>query len=192
MFPCPPAIAIRIDVQPIEAADETRAASGRTIISMTALGVSLLVIGAIVVVVEAHVPTLGALGGPGVVALAAGSVLAVSGLGGGIVVGVLSALVLVAISVGVLTVSLRKGIAARRRRISAGPEGLIGHVGVVRSWSEPTGKVLVDGALWQARRSPGVEDEGPYDLHTGDPIVVERLSGLTLAVRPAEDWELAQ
>ena len=29
------------------------------------------------------------------------------------------------------------------------------------------------------------------ELHEGDPIVVERLDGLTLAVRRAEDWELA-
>ena len=51
---------------------------------MTALGVSLLVIGAIVIVVEAHVPTLGLLGGPGVIALGVGAMLAISGLGGGV------------------------------------------------------------------------------------------------------------
>ena len=37
---------------------------------MTALGVSLLIIGAIVVVAEAHLPSMGLLGGPGAVALA--------------------------------------------------------------------------------------------------------------------------
>jgi membrane protein implicated in regulation of membrane protease activity len=69
---------------------------------------------------------------------------------------------------------------------------LIGHVGVVRSWSEPTGKVLVDGALWHARRSWCPEDElEPGSLHEGDSIVVERLNGLTLGVRRAEDWELS-
>jgi membrane-bound serine protease (ClpP class) len=163
---------------------------------MTALGVSLLVVGSILVVVEAHVPTLGALGAPGVVALASGAVLTVAGLGGGVVVGVLAALLLTAVSAGVLTVSVRKGMATRRRRITAGPEGLIGHVGVVRSWHERAGKVLVDGALWHARRTQGVfEDDDPDDavpeLHPGDHIVVERLSGLTLGVRPAEDWELS-
>ncbi len=156
---------------------------------MTALGVSLLVIGAVVILVEAHVPTLGVLGGPGVVALGVGAVLTVGGLGGGLALGLVSALVLVAAGLGVLTLSLRKGMAARRRRISAGPERLIGHVGVVRSWGEPTGSVLVDGALWRARRS-WVEDED-CELHEGDPIVVERLNGLTLAVRRAEEWELS-
>jgi membrane protein implicated in regulation of membrane protease activity len=46
--------------------------------------------------------------------------------------------------------------------------------------------VLVDGALWRARRSWADDDE---ELGLGDPVVVERVSGLTLAVRKAEEWE---
>jgi membrane-bound serine protease (ClpP class) len=157
---------------------------------MTALGVSLLVIGAIVIVVEAHVPSLGILGGPGVIALGVGAVLAVSGLGGGVALSAVAALLLVAAGLSVLVVSLRKGIAVRRRRIRSGPEGLIGHMGTVRSWEEASGKVLVDGALWHARRS-WVDGEHPA-LAAGDPVVVERIDGLTLAVRPAEDWELVR
>ena len=167
-----------------------RALDRRTIRYVTALGISLLLVGAILVVVETHVPTLGALGAPGAVALAAGALLAVIGLGGGILVGLFSAIVLVAVSAGVITISLRKGLAVKRRRVSAGAEGLIGHVGVVRSWHEPTGKVIVDGALWSARRSLGCDNEQPEELQAGDPIVVERLNGLTLAVRRAEEWEL--
>jgi membrane-bound ClpP family serine protease len=156
---------------------------------MTALGVSLLVIGAVVIVVEAHLPTLGMLGGPGVVALGAGAVLAVGGLGGGLALGLVTALVLVVAGIGGLALSLRKGIAVRGRRVSVGPESLIGHVGVVQSWGEPAGKVLVDGALWRARRSWA--DDESSELHEGDSIVVERRTGLTLAVRRAEEWELS-
>lgn len=156
---------------------------------MTALGVSLLMIGAIVIVVEAHVPTLGMLGGPGVIALAVGSVLAVGGLGGGLALGLVTALVLAGGALGMLALSLRKGAAVHRRRVRSGAEGLIGRVGLVRSWEEPSGKVLVDGALWQARRS--MTDDEAAELHAGDAIVVERLNGLTLAIRRAEDWELS-
>ncbi len=160
---------------------------------MTALSVALLVTGVMLIVLEAHVPSLGVLGVPGIVSLAAGAVLGVSALGGSVVFGVVLAVVLVAVSGTVVAVSLREGLAVRRRRISAGAEGLIGHVGIVRSWDEPTGKVLVDGALWSARRSPGLDDdEDQLALHAGDQIVVERLTGLTLAVRPAEEWELHQ
>jgi membrane protein implicated in regulation of membrane protease activity len=99
--------------------------------------------------------------------------------------------VLVIATGALLTVVLREGIGVRRRRVRTGPEGLIGQIGVVRSWGdpEPTGRVLVGGALWRARRSWHDGDEG--ELHEGDAIVVERLSGLTLSVRRAEDWELA-
>lgn len=155
---------------------------------MTALGVSLLIVGAIVIVVEAHLPSLGMLGGPGVLAVGAGAVLAISGLGGGLAIALIAAFLLVTIGAGVVAISVTKGMAVRRRRVRTGPEGLIGHLGVVRSWAEPTGSVLVDGALWRARRSLTDEEDG--DLHAGDPVVVERLSGLTVAVRRAEDWEL--
>jgi membrane-bound serine protease (ClpP class) len=158
---------------------------------MTALGLTLLVVGAVLLVVEAHVPTLGVLGGPGVIALGAGALLAVGGLGGGLALGLATALLLALGGIGVLMVTLRKGIAVRRRRVRAGPEGLVGRLGVVRRWEEPCGKVLVDGALWHARRSWPDDDEHPA-LHEGDPVVVERLDGLTLAVRPAEQWELVR
>jgi membrane-bound serine protease (ClpP class) len=58
----------------------------------------------------------------------------------------------------------------------------------VRSWTEPAGQVFVDGALWRARQDWAPADEA--DLHEGDPVVVERVNGLTLSVRRAEDWEL--
>ncbi len=56
------------------------------------------------------------------------------------------------------------------------------------SWNEPAGKVLVDGALWQATRS--LADEDAERLDAGDRVIVERVGGLTLAVRRAEDWEV--
>jgi membrane-bound ClpP family serine protease len=157
---------------------------------MTALGLALLAVGVILILVEAHVPRLGVLGVPGVIAVAAGAVLAVGGAGGGLVVGVVAAVLVAAAGLGVLALTFRKGIAVRRRRIRSGPEGLIGRLGIVRRWEEPRGKVLVDGALWHARRSWPEGEHDQADLHEGDTIVVERLDGLTLAIRPAEEWEL--
>ena len=48
--------------------------------------------------------------------------------------------------------------------------------------------MFVDGALWRAR-SWGLEGEPP--LARGLPVVVENVNGLTLTVRPAEEWEVA-
>ena len=157
--------------------------------SMTALGVSLLMVGAIMVLVEAHVPTLGVLGGPGVIALAVGALLAVMGLGGGLALGVLSALVLAGAAGGVMLLTVSKGLAVRRRMVRAGPESMIGHVGTVRSWVDRTGSVMVDGALWRACRSV-LDDDSPRELKAGDTVVVDHLDGLTVGVRRAEEWEL--
>src|SRR5437868_13094781 len=101
---------------------------------MTALGLALLMVGAVLLVVEAHVPTLGVLGGPGVIALGAGALLAVGGLGGGLALSLVIALVLTAGGLGVLGLTVSKGIAVRRRRVRTGPERLVGQLGVVRRW----------------------------------------------------------
>src|ERR1700683_1583932 len=117
----------------------------------TAIGVALLVIGALVVTAEAHVPTLGLLGGPGVIAMTIGTALAVTGLGGGLVVVLVAAVLVATAGVGGIGLSIQKGAAVSRRRVSTGAEGLVGRVGVVRRWTDAAGKVEVDGALWKAR-----------------------------------------
>jgi membrane-bound ClpP family serine protease len=160
-------------------------------VPMTALGVSLLLVGAVLILIEAHVPTLGVLGGPGVAALGVGAVLAVLGLGGGVVLGVVAAVLLAGTAGGVLALTVGKGVAVRRRTVRAGPESLLGRVGTVRSWNEVTGSVLVDGALWRARRS-AMDDEDEEALHPGDAVVVDHLDGLTVRVRRAEEWELTR
>jgi membrane-bound ClpP family serine protease len=156
---------------------------------MTALGMSLLLIGVVAVVLEAHIYTHGLLGGPGVAVLAIGAGLAVDGLGGGAVTGLLAALVLALVGLAVVALSVRGAATVRRRRIRTGPEAMIGRVGVVSSWAAGSGKVLVDGGLWRARLM-ALDDVPASGLNAGDEIVVERLSGLTLAVRRAEEWEL--
>jgi membrane-bound serine protease (ClpP class) len=153
---------------------------------MTALGIALVVIGGVAVVLETHIQSLGFLGVPGVAALAAGAVLTVAGLGGALALVVVCAVVLAATGAAVVALSLNKGVSVRRRRIQTGSEGIIGHLGVVRKWVEATGTVLIDGALWRARLS--LPDEDP--LQEGDHVVVERVNGLTLCVRKAENWEL--
>ncbi len=47
--------------------------------------------------------------------------------------------------------------------------------------------MFVDGALWRARMW---ELEGEPPLTRGQPVVVEHVNGLTLTVRPAEEWEV--
>jgi membrane-bound ClpP family serine protease len=152
---------------------------------MVVIGVALLLVGAALLVAEAHAP-FGVLGVAGAVALAGGAALAIGGAGGGLAI-VLTAMVAALAVAGVwVAVATRKALATRTLRASSGREALSGRVGVVRSWENGGGQVFVDGALWRARHS--WEEDGE-ELGTGDSIVVERVSGLTLGVRKAEDWE---
>jgi membrane-bound serine protease (ClpP class) len=85
-------------------------------------------------------------------------------------------------------VALGRVRVAARRRARCGAEGLIGRLGVVRSPLDPQGQVVVDGALWSARRSWAEDDDPPPAL--GEPVVVDEVNGLTLRVRRAEVWEV--
>jgi membrane-bound serine protease (ClpP class) len=85
-------------------------------------------------------------------------------------------------------VVLRKALAVSRRAVRSGAEGLIGKVGEVRAAPAPVGQVYLDGALWRPRLWAGDADAVPQ---RGEPIVVERVDGLTLTVRRAEEWEVA-
>src|SRR5918998_1421510 len=87
---------------------------------------------------------------------------------------------------GRAALATRKSLAARRLRAVSGREALSGRTGVVRSWAGEAGQVFVDGALWRARKSWSDDKE---ELGAGDAVVVERVSGLTLGVRRAEEWE---
>ena len=152
---------------------------------MVELGVALALVGAALLVAEAHVPG-GVLGVAGGATLAVGAALALAGAGGGaaVIVGViLGALAASALWLAIVT---RKALATRRLRLSSGREALSGRCGVVRRWQDGDGQVFVDGALWRARPSWPDSDE---QLTAGDAVVVERVSGLTLAVRRAEEWE---
>ena len=150
------------------------------------LGVALLILGAALLVAEAHVPA-GILGVAGGISLAAGAAIAIAAAGGGVAVIVPVVLGAGAIAALWLLVATRKALTAQSHRARSGSEALSGHLGTVRTWDSHGGQVLVDGALWTARRS-WADEEGA--LAAGDQVVVERVSGLTLAVRRAEDWEV--
>jgi membrane-bound serine protease (ClpP class) len=152
---------------------------------MVELGVALALVGAALLVAEAHVPG-GVLGVAGGVALAGGAALALAGAGGGAAVIVGAVLGALAATGLWLAFATRKALATRRLRSSSGRDALTGRCGVVRRWQNGDGQVFVDGALWSARPSWPDSDE---QLTAGDAVVVERVSGLTLAVRRAEEWE---
>ena len=153
---------------------------------MSTFGVVLVFVGAALMVAEAHVASHGVLGTGAAAALTAGVVLALSGagapmaavLGSGLVVGLAGAVLAWMI--------LMKSLATRRMAVKTGTRAMLGRVGTVRAVPAPVGQVLLDGALWRARMWEFEECE----VAEGSPVVVEAIDGITLTVRPAEDWEV--
>jgi membrane-bound ClpP family serine protease len=149
---------------------------------MNALIVALVVIGASLLIVEAHVASYGVLGLLGIAALSAAAVLAAEAAGGSALVALALVLPAAILMSALSVIAARKALAMRRRRPHAGPEALIGQIGVMQH-----GDVVVSGERWRARRS---WDEDERALEEGDQVVVEQVQGLTLSVRRAEEWEV--
>ena len=148
---------------------------------MSAVGLMLVLVGATLVVAEAHLPSHGALGSAAVVSLALGVILALEGEGTGVGVALAAGLGIGLVGAVCVWILVRKALATRRLLVR---NGLVGRVGTVR----PSGQVFVDGALWRARVWDLQEEPA---LQPGDAVVVEHVNGLTLTVRHAEKWELA-
>jgi membrane-bound ClpP family serine protease len=154
---------------------------------MLVVGVVLLVVGILLVVAESHAPggLLGAIGG---LALIIGGVVAITSVGGAVALAVPVGAALGVGAGGWTLMVTREAAHGPRRRIRTGAESMSGRVGVVRRWSNIAGQVSLDGALWRARwECPDVDG---CELREGDRVVVESVSGLTLCVRAAEEWEL--
>ena len=147
---------------------------------MTALIVALVVIGASLLIVEAHVASYGVLGLLGVAALSGAAVLAAEAAGGSALLALALVLPAAIVMSALSVIAARKALAMRRRRPRAGPEDLIGRIGVMQH-----GDVVIFGERWRARRSWAEEA-----LEEGDQVVVEQVQGLTLSVRRAEEWEV--
>jgi membrane-bound serine protease (ClpP class) len=158
---------------------------------MTALIIALLGLGPALLVAEAHLPTYGVLGVAGIGALVAGMFLAVVESGGSVALALALALPIALGAGAVLAIAGRKALAASRRRARCGAEELVGHIGIVRRPLDPLGHVAIDGELWRARRSWADEDDAPPPGR-GEIVVVDRVQGLTLSVRRAEEWEVEE
>ncbi len=144
-----------------------------------AIGLVLLAAGFILIVAEAHLPTLGLLGLAGVGALIAAGMLLFDGEDGSSVNPVLVVVVAVVLGGAAIAVGQR-ALAARKRPVATGEEVLIGSIGEVRQALDPIGQIFVGGALWRARATT------PEPIGAGYRVRVEAIDGLTLSVVPLE------
>jgi membrane-bound ClpP family serine protease len=154
---------------------------------MLVLGLALIGVSLALVVAEAHVSSGGVIGAAASAAAVGGIVVLLLAAGAGAAVVLVVALLAAVAASALVLLARHQLVRSLRARPRTGREALVGHVGVVRSGGASEAQVFLDGALWRAQPSP-IHDGAK--LHEGDRVVVERVNGLTLRVRKAEEWEL--
>jgi membrane-bound serine protease (ClpP class) len=153
---------------------------GTAQLPVTASGVILIVLALGLFAAETQVPSGGLLGGSGIIALVAGLLVLYDTDSEGFEVSVPAAIA-GGVLLGAFTLfAASKGLAARHAPVHGGSSELLGQDGIVRSQLDPIGHVFVNGALWRARSL-----DGETALARGERVTVERIEGLTLAVRSA-------
>ena len=136
-------------------------------------GVALVLLGVALLIIDLHAMTHGALTVGGLIALLFGLALLYQNQPAGyhvntwLIVGIGGAIA------AFWTFALTKGLAARRRPVTVGPQAIVGERGEVRA----PGLVFVNGELWKAH----AEDES--DLVPGEEVEVEAVQGLELTVK---------
>jgi membrane-bound serine protease (ClpP class) len=158
---------------------------GTALLPFTLVGILLLVAAVVLIVAEAHLPTGGAVGAVGVVALVASGLLLYNTDSEALDVS-LPLIIAIALLIGVLALlgAQRVYRAQRQQRVHTGWEEMIGAVGEVRVPLDPVGQVFVEGALWRARA-----DESGAPVPAGARVRIREVDGLTLHVEPAAGGE---
>jgi len=147
-----------------------------SVLPVNALGAILLVLGAGLLAAEVLTPGVGVFAGGGAISLVLGGLFLFRGP-----VGVSPSVLLpVAVVVGGGTVVAGR-VAWRSRKAPSvsGVGALIGRRGIVRAASGRSGRVVVDGAWWNARTAGS-------PLEVGGEVRVVDLEGLELVVEPEE------
>ncbi|HET7450042.1 MAG TPA: nodulation protein NfeD [Gaiellaceae bacterium] len=143
---------------------------GFSVLPLSWGGLILVLLGAALLVVDAHVTSHGALTLSGLVAIAVGLITLFHKAPAPYHTNVWLVVTLTALIGGFWALAVSKAMAVRRRPAT---QTIVGHEGVVRGEH-----VLVHGERWRARSA--------QPLHDGDRVQVDALDGLTLDVHRIE------
>jgi membrane-bound serine protease (ClpP class) len=143
---------------------------GFSVLPLSWGGLMLVLLGAALLVIDAHVTSHGALTLSGLVAMAIGLTTLFHDSGTPYSANVPVIITVTLLIGGFWALAVSKSVAARRAPVTVGPEQIIGLEGVVRAG----GNVFVRGELWRAKSAD--------PLRVGDRVTVDALDGLTLAV----------
>lgn len=141
-------------------------------------GLALLLLGIVLMVLEAFTPSFGTLGLGGIVAFAVGALFLFDPGESDIHFAVAWPLIAGATAASVLFLAGVLGFAvkARRHPVRTGAEEMIGSTGEVVSWQDGQGRIHAHGEMWEAKSNQA--------LATGQKVRITGRVGLTLMVEP--------
>jgi membrane-bound serine protease (ClpP class) len=149
------------------------------LLPLRSMAVVMIIASFAMFVLEAKLQTHGIVGAGGIVLMVLGALLLVDGPIPQMRVQLWAALA-VAIPIGIITIFLMTiALKARRNKVVTGEQGMIGEVGIVCAPLTPSGKVFVQGELWDA--------VSPVNVDAGHRVVVRRVENLVLHVEPVPE-----
>ena len=141
-------------------------------------GVFLIILGIIFFVLELKIVSHGLLAIAGIISIVLGSIMLID-LPSSILSISWKAILAVAITsafffLGVLSYAIK----AQFSKVKTGREGLIGEEGLAKTDIQESGKVFVQGEIWNARSD--------QPIRAGEKVLIEKVEGLILKVRKKE------
>jgi membrane-bound serine protease (ClpP class) len=150
---------------------------GAFVLPINWAGAALILLGVVLLVLEAHVISHGALAVSGIISLVVGGLMLFNTAPPPYHISPALVVSVAVVLGGSWAFLLTKAIQVRRRPAAVGVQGLVGEVGQVRH----NGLVFIRGELWQAHGPDG------EPLRPGERVRVEAVEdGLKLAVRPEQ------
>jgi membrane-bound serine protease (ClpP class) len=151
-------------------------------VEVNVAGLLLIGFALVLFIADIKVPSHGILTTGGVAAFVLGSLLLTQNQAPFLRISVSLILITAALTAGFFLVAVGAGIRAQARTVRTGPQSLVGAVGVARNDLAPDGSVFVNGELWKAHTAGEI-------IRAGDQVRVERVLGLRLEVRKAEQTQ---
>ncbi|MCC4225898.1 nodulation protein NfeD [Vibrio campbellii] len=143
------------------------------------VGLGLLLLGISLMIAEAFNPSFGILGLGGVVAFVLGSIFLMDSDIPGFQIALPLIFGIAIFSVGLIVITVGLLLKIRSKKATTGLENFPGKLAVVSDdFVDGTGRVQLDGALWQAKAE--------QKLKQGDHVTVVKIKGLTLTVQPSD------
>ncbi len=152
---------------------------GLHVLPINYAGLGLIILGMILLVAEAFLPSFGILGFGGVIAFVIGSIMLIDTEvpGFGVSPYFMGAVALLAGGATLLIAT--KMYRLRHQPVRTGSDEMVGSPGKVLDWSGDRGEIRVQGEIWQARAQAPLEP--------GRAVRVTAMEGMTLVVEPQSE-----